>query len=147
MVMVQVSREIPVRRELVWAALARIEDHVAWMLDATAIRFESDQHQGVGTRFECDTRIGPIRLTDMMEITEWVPQEIIGVRHVGPVSGTGRFALTGAPPASTLITWDEELTFPWWLGGAVGAQVARPLFVALWTRNLRSLAEWIGVPT
>jgi hypothetical protein len=99
---------------------------VAWMFDATAIRFEGDQHQGVGTRFECDTRIGLIRLTDVMEITEWVPQEIIGVRHVGPVSGTGRFALTDAPASSTVIAWDEELAFPWWIGGAVGPRWPGP---------------------
>jgi hypothetical protein len=82
-----------------------------------------------------------------MEITEWVPQEIIGVRHVGPVSGTGRFALTDAPASSTVIAWDEELAFPWWLGGAVGAQVARPFFVALWRGNLRRLAQRIGAST
>ena len=62
-----------------------------------------------------------------MEITEWVPREVIGVHHVGPVSGTGRFVLTDAPASSTVITWQEELAFPWWLGGAVGAKVARPL--------------------
>jgi len=136
-----------VRRGIVWDELARIEDHVAWMLDATAIRFTSADHQGIGTRFECDTKIGPIRLTDVMEITEWVPQEVIGVRHVGPVSGTGRFALTDAPGSSTVIAWDEELVFPWWLGGAMGAHVARPLFSAVWRGNLRRLVHRIGAPT
>ena len=145
MVTVRVSTEVPVGREHVWAELACLERHVEWMLDATAIRFRSDQHQGVGTTFECDTRVGPIRLTDVMEITEWEPREIIGVRHNGPVSGTGRFALTDGPGASTVITWDEELRFPWWLGGLVGAQLARPLFTALWRGNLRRLAHRVGV--
>ena len=145
MVTVRVSTEVPVGRELVWAELACIERHVEWMLDATAIRFRSDQHQGVGTTFDCDTKIGPIHLTDVMEITEWESREVIGVRHVGPVSGTGRFVLTDAPGAATVITWDEELSFPWWLGGIVGSQLARPLFTALWRGNLRRLARRVGV--
>jgi hypothetical protein len=144
MVTVRVSTEVPEGREHVWAELARIERHIEWMLDATAIRFRSDQHRGVGTMFECDTKIGPIHLTDVMEITEWEPREVIGVRHFGPVSGTGRFALTEGPGAATVITWDEELRFPWWLGGVVGAQLARPLFTALWKGNLGRLARRVG---
>ena len=41
------------------------------MLDAVAIRFQNDQHRGVGTIFDCDTRVGPFKLVDRMEITEW----------------------------------------------------------------------------
>ena len=43
------------------------------MADAVAIRFETEQTRGVGTKFLCDTKVGPIRLTDQMEITEWQP--------------------------------------------------------------------------
>jgi hypothetical protein len=143
-VMVRVSTEVPVRREQVWAELSRIERHVEWMLDATAIRFRGDQHHGVGTTFECDTKIGPIRLTDVMEITEWEPGACIGVRHLGVVSGTGRFALTDGPDGSTFVAWDEELRFPWWLAGAAGASLARPLFSALWRGNLRRLERRVG---
>ena len=48
---------------------------------------------GPGTRFECDTKIGPVTLTDVMEITRWVPGKAIGVRHSGVVTGTGEFTL------------------------------------------------------
>ena len=58
-----------------------------------SIRFVTDQTAGVGTRFECVTRVGPIRLTDRMEITEWEPGRAMGVRHDGLVTGTGRFTL------------------------------------------------------
>jgi hypothetical protein len=146
-VTVRVSMEVPAGRELVWSELARIEDHVEWMLDATAIRFRSDQRQGVGTVFECDTKIGPFRLTDVMEITEWEPGEAIGVRHFGPVSGSGRFSLRDDPGGATVIEWREELLFPWWLGAAAGALLARPVFLALWRGNLRRFSHRIGVAT
>jgi Polyketide cyclase / dehydrase and lipid transport len=146
-VTVRVSIEVPAGREQVWSELARIEDHVEWMLDATAIRFRGEQHEGVGTLFECDTKIGLLRLTDVMEITEWEPGEAIGVKHAGPVGGTGRFSLRDAAGGTTNIEWNEELLFPWWLGAAAGAQLARPVFTALWKGNLRRLSHRIGVTT
>jgi Polyketide cyclase / dehydrase and lipid transport len=140
-VTVLVSTEISASRERVWQELARIEEHVTWMMDATAIRFEGQQRQGIGTRFECDTRVGPLRLTDLMEVTEWEPGERIGVRHSGAVSGSGRFSLSDAPDSATIVAWEEQLLFPLWLGAGLGAQLARPLFTAIWKGNLRRLAR------
>ena len=65
--------DISATPQQVWDVVERVEDHVDWMLDAVAIRFESEQHRGVGTSFLCDTKVGPIKLVDRMEITEWVP--------------------------------------------------------------------------
>ena len=103
MVRVRVSQTVSAERQRVWAELARLENHVEWMADATAIRFLTATRSGVGTRFECDTRVGPLRLTDVMEIIEWSPGESIGVRHRGSVSGTGRFLLTEASGSRTVI--------------------------------------------
>jgi hypothetical protein len=136
MVMVRVSIELPVARRQVWDVLARLEDHVGWMKDATAIRFQTPQQRGVGTTFECDTKIGPLRLTDTMEVTEWEDGVRIGVRHRGAVSGTGMFVLRDAAGPSTIVEWEEQLTFPWWLGASIGAQAAKPVFGALWRGNL-----------
>jgi uncharacterized membrane protein len=141
MVSVRVSTEVAAPRQRVWDELARIEDHVTWMLDATAIRFQGDQRTGIGTTFACDTRFGPIRLTDTMEVTEWEPQKRIGVRHRGAVSGTGSFVLSDAPGSTTRIEWEEDLVFPWWLGAGMGALVAKPLFVTVWKGNLRRLGR------
>jgi carbon monoxide dehydrogenase subunit G len=128
----------------VWARLADIADHVSWMADAAAIRFTGERRSGVGTAFECDTRVGPWRTTDVMEVTEWREGEALGVRHTGVVTGTGHFLVAPEPAgdgaASTRLTWDEDLAFPWWLGGAVGAFVARPVLRAVWRGNLRRFA-------
>ena len=139
---VRVSTQVPVARHDVWAALARLEDHVEWMQDATAIRFQTAQRRGVGTTFECDTRIGPLRLTDTMEVTEWQEGVRIGVRHRGAVSGVGTFVLSDAGP-STNVEWEEQLCFPWWLGAFVGAQMAKPVFGALWRGNLRRFGRLV----
>ena len=134
-----VSIAVSVPRLALWTELERIEDHVEWMRDAVAIRFVGDQRRGVGTTFECDTRVGPIRLTDIMEITDWEPSSTMAVVHRGLIAGSGRFSLEDGPGTATTIRWEERLRFPWWLGRTTGAWVARPVLAALWRGNLRRL--------
>ena len=83
MARIRVHTVIDAPPSVVWSHLEHIEDHVDWMTDAKAIRFTSRRHQGVGTTFDCDTAVGPFRLTDRMEVTEWVPRKAMGVRHGG----------------------------------------------------------------
>ena len=130
---------LPAPPQVVWAAIEDIGTHTRWMADAEWIRFTSDRHEGVGATFDCGTRVGPFRLTDRMEITEWDPGRAMGVRHVGLVTGAGRFTLDHAGADLTRFTWEEQLEFPLWMGGPVGAFVARPIFHAIWSRNLRRL--------
>ena len=109
------------------------------MEDAVAIRFTSGRRSGVGTTFDCDTRVGPVGLTDRMEVTEWAPRRAMGIRHVGLVTGTGRFTLRRTLTGRTRFTWQEELSFPWWLGGRVGGLVGGRVLAMIWRRNLRNL--------
>jgi uncharacterized protein YndB with AHSA1/START domain len=135
--------------EVVWAAVRDVASHVEWMADAEAIRVVSDRREGVGTTFECDTRMGPFRVTDVMEITEWLEAERMGVRHVGLVTGRGVFTLEPTGDlAGTVFTWTEELTFPWWFGGPLGAAAARPVMRWIWRRNLARLKDRVerGAP-
>ena len=104
-----------------WAVIEPIETHVEWMADAESITFTGEQHRGVGTRFECRTRIGPFRTNDRMVVTEWEPGRVMGIEHHGLFTGTGRFTLDAVGPEHTRFTWTETIHFPWWMGGAVGA--------------------------
>ena len=124
---------------VVWEEVARLENHVEWMADAVAIRFVTEARSGVGVTFECDTRIGRLRTTDVMEIVDWDEGHRIGVRHVGAVSGDGAFTLHPLDDQRTEFRWEETLSFPWWLGGRVGGYLARPALAALWRRNLARL--------
>jgi Polyketide cyclase / dehydrase and lipid transport len=145
---IAVATDITASPAELWSRLESIESHVDWMADAVAIRFESEQESGVGTTFLCDTKIGPVRMTDRMEITEWSPGRAMGVRHTGIVTGSGVFRLEPlAGGTRTRFTWTEFLTFPWYLGGRLGAAfAARFVLGHLWQRNLKRLKTLVETP-
>jgi carbon monoxide dehydrogenase subunit G len=139
MAKIRVSTIIDAEPATVWEVVEPIERHVDWMADAEAIRFTSESTRGVGTTFECDTKVGPAKLTDLMEITEWVEGEVMGVRHTGIVTGSGRFTLHPAGPGRTEFRWEEELIFPFWMGGPLRDPVGGRILEWIWRRNLKKL--------
>jgi hypothetical protein len=125
----------------VWDELSDIASHVHWMADAA-----SDRHRGVGTTFDCVTKVGPLRTVDRMAVTSWRDGHEIGVRHEGLVTGDGRLTLEPAgpdlsdPPDRSAVSWSERLRFPWYLGGPITALLAKPVLRHIWRGNLRRLA-------
>jgi uncharacterized protein YndB with AHSA1/START domain len=138
---IRVSVEIARPPSDVWSVVEPVEHHVDWMADAVEIRFTGATTRGVGTTFECDTKVGPIRLTDVMTITEWEPPRSMGVRHDGVVSGTGIFVLEPIDLGRrTRFIWTEDLDFPWFLGGRLGEIAGgRAVMKRIWARNLARL--------
>lgn len=110
-----------------------VPSHVDWMSDAAAIRVTGPR------TFECKTRVGPLRTLDRMEIVEWKPGRVLGVRHEGLVTGTGRFVLSWAGPGRTRFTWSEKLDLPWYFVPPVARLVLR----WVWARNVRRLKRLI----
>lgn len=108
------------------------------MRDALEIEFLDESKAGVGTRMRVPTRVGPFRTVDVIEVTSWVEGRSIGVVHRGLVTGTGAFRLDGDDP--TVVAWEEELVFPWWLGGRLTAFFAGPVLRRFWEGNLRRFA-------
>ena len=139
MSMITISIKISLPKEEVWKQIADLESHTAWMADAETITITSEKNQGVGTTFDCETKVGPFRLTDRMEITDWQENLIMGVAHSGVVTGKGHFTLESTGNSETLFSWEETLRFPWWMGGPTGALFARPVLKAIWKRNLKRL--------
>ena len=141
---IQVSIDINAPVSRVWEVVEPVERHIDWMADAVAIRFQTEQTRGVGTKFFCDTKVGPIKLVDVMTITAWEPNAVMGVTHTGVVTGTGEFTLTALSDTTTRFTWTESLVFPWWLGGPIGAIVGGQIVMkAIWRRNLRKLKKLV----
>ena len=148
MAVISVSIELDATPDEVWAVVEDVGGHVEWMADARAIRFTSDQRQGVGTEFDCDTQVGPLRLVDRMTITTWEPARSMGVRHEGLVTGEGAFRLSPLDGGRrTLFAWTEELVFPWYFGGPITAAAARPVFRHIWHRNLSELRRVVDQAT
>ncbi len=129
--------------EEVWESVEDIQSHVNWMDDAVSIHFIGGRQQGVGTTFDCETQIGPFKLTDRIEITEWVERETIGVSHKGLVSGSGRFTLLQLNPKRTTFTWEESLVFPFWMGGPFRNPIGKKILESVWKQNLKNLKELI----
>ena len=136
---IRVSTVIDVTPAVVWDAIEDISTHVEWMADAESIEFLTHRTRGVDTTFVCTTKVGPFRTRDVMTITEWSPRHTMGIAHEGVVKGSGRFTLARRRGGRTKFTWKERLQFPWWMGGPVGAIVAKPILRAVWKRNLRRL--------
>jgi carbon monoxide dehydrogenase subunit G len=139
---ITVRRLVRADVETVWDHLADIAAHVEWMADARSIRFTSATTEGVGTTFECVTKVGPLRLVDRMEVTEWVPEQAMAVRHTGIVTGSGRFTLAPKGPR-TELAWTEELSFPWWIPSLPASFVMKQI----WRWNLRGFERTLGLPT
>ena len=140
MVSIEVAINIPVPVSEVWEELSDVSRHVDWMADAEEIEFIGTRTSGVGTRFLCRTKVGPLRTTDQMTVTEWEPGAAMAVEHVGLFKGSGRFVLQElAGGEATRFVWSENLTFPWYFAGPLGATVAKPILTAVWRGNLKRL--------
>ena len=114
---IRITEKIEASPEVVWNAISDIQTHVEWMADASDIRITSEQTEGIGVTFDCDTKVGPLKTTDKMQITEWTPNQTLTIRHKGLVEGTGSFILEKNSDGKTLFIWEEKLDFPLLFGG------------------------------
>jgi carbon monoxide dehydrogenase subunit G len=136
---VVVSIEIAAPIEEVWAHAADFATHDEWMADAAEIEFMTDERSGVGTTMAVETKVGPLRTVDVIEVTDMEAPHRITVSHKGLFTGTGEFRLESVGELKTRFTWDERLDFPWYFGGPIGAAVAKPILSTIWRGNLRRL--------
>ncbi|MCB0974025.1 MAG: SRPBCC family protein [Actinobacteria bacterium] len=143
MIHLTVCTEIDRPIDIVWRHLADIERHIEWMGDAESITFVTDQRSGVGTEFDCLTRLGPLHTMDRMKITAWSPNETMEVDHRGLVRGVGRFQLKKLGTDSTQFCWIEQLVFPLYFGGRLGEYAARPIMTPIWRASLRRFRQLV----
>lgn len=141
-----VSVLIPAPPERVWEDVSDLASHREWMTDARSIEFPDGTRRGVGTRMAVETRFGPLRTTDLMEVTAWETGRRIAVVHRGLFTGHGEFRLEAADAGGTRFTWSERIEFPWFFGGRLGARLARPVLRWVWSRNLDRLRDRFTTP-
>ena len=142
---IRLEIEIAAPYDAVWRELSDLSSYAEWMTDAETVNFTSDQTGGVGTEMRVLTKVGPLRTNDLMTVVEWEEGRLITVRHRGRVAGEGRFEITGGGDSSVLV-WTEDLRFPWWLGGPVGAALASPVLKLIWRKNLERFRDRVAPP-
>ena len=140
---IRITEKIEASPEVVWNAISDIQTHVEWMADASDIRITSEQTEGIGVTFDCDTKVGPLKTTDKMQITEWTPNQTLTIRHKGLVEGTGSFILEKNSDGKTLFIWEEKLDFPLLFGGRSAEFFAKPVLIKIWKKNLFRLKHLV----
>ena len=124
---ITVSVDVDAPVATVWAAVTDWENQGEWMLgtDVSVVRGDG---VSVGSELAATTGVGPLGVTDTMEILGWDPPHRCVVRHTGRVvRGSGTFTVVPRGAGST-FHWSEQLDLPLGVLGAVGWPLVRPLF-------------------
>tara|TARA_Y100000590_G_scaffold37253_1_gene40175 strand:+ start:4789 stop:5229 length:441 start_codon:yes stop_codon:yes gene_type:complete len=140
---INVAIEINAPIHEVWDEISNISNHPNWMSDAESIKFLGQQKEGVGTKILVLTKIGPIKLNDLMTFTKWEQNAEIEVEHEGIVTGKGSFLLEALENKTTKFSWRETLKFPIILGGVIGEIVGSYILERIWKKNITNLKKII----
>jgi carbon monoxide dehydrogenase subunit G len=128
--------------EAVWQKVTDWERQGDWMLGTRVRTTSGGDGRRLGATVEAVTGIGPLGVTDRMEIVEWTPPRRCVVRHVGRVvRGDGVFEVVALGPDRARLLWSELLDLPAGRLGAVGWRVLRPAFAAGVAHSLRRMAR------
>lgn len=139
-VSVRVTVTIARPRPVVWDVLADVERQPEWMRDALSVELLTPGPVGVGSRMRVPTRIGLLRTTDILEVTEFQPPERWTVAHRGLVTGEGAFTLTEeSGGSSTRVAWDERLAAPLGVVGRIAMTALRPVLHRQFAADLARL--------
>lgn len=135
---IEVVIDLPTPPDVVWEYVSDLRRGTEWMADAVSIELTTDSTSGVGTAFECVTKVGPLKTTDLMTVTEWEPPRVLTVEHSGSVTGSGRFTLDPTDEG-TRLRWSEHLTLPLRFGGALAEPVAKRVLRKIFMGDLHRL--------
>lgn len=137
---VSVDTHIEAPLDRVWEVLTDWETQPRWMADARAVEVVGERRDGVGTQLRCPTELAfGLVITDHLEVVEWEPPRLLGVRHTGPIiHGIAAFELAPTPHG-THLRWWEEIDPPLGPLGALGGLVVEPLVRRLFRRSAAGL--------
>ncbi|SFB51746.1 Polyketide cyclase / dehydrase and lipid transport [Amycolatopsis marina] len=139
---VMLSVDVAAPAGTTWLALTDWERQGEWML-GTEVRVTEGNGRSVGSRIAAVTGIGPVGLTDTMEITGWEPPSRCTVRHLGRlVRGTGAFHVQDRGPDRSVFIWSERLILPFGPLGTLGWPLAKPVFTAGLRYSLQRFARF-----
>jgi hypothetical protein len=113
----------------VWAAVTDWAGQGEWMLGTTVAVDGPGDGRALGARLVATTGVGPLVVSDPMEVVEWDPPRRCVVRHLGSVvRGEGVFEVVELGPDRAQFAWTEALELPLGRLGALGWPLVRPAF-------------------
>ena len=132
----------------VWGVVTDWETQGEWML-GTAVRVTGGDGVSLGSELAATTGVGPLGVTDTMEIVGWDPPHRATVRHTGRlVRGSGVFTVLARDGGDgdgggdrAVFHWTEQLELPLGVLGALGWPLVRPAFRLGVVLSLRRLAR------
>lgn len=128
--------------ELVWQVVTDWPGQCEWMLATRVETTSGGDGRYLGATMSAATGVGPLAVTDTMEITEWEPPRRCVVRHTGAViRGDGIFEVTPLGPDRARFLWSELLDLPLGALGRAGWPLVRPAMRAGVERSLRVMAR------
>lgn len=142
MTRVEVSEPVDVAApaEVVWRTVTDWASQGEWMLGTRVRPIGDGDGRRLGATVEAVTGIGPVAVTDRMEIVEWAPPRRCVVRHLGRVvRGEGVFEVLPLGPERARFRWSERLDLPLGRLGALGWPLVRPAFRAGMAFSLRRM--------
>jgi len=134
--------EVAAPADVVWRRVTDWERQGDWMLGTRVAVTSGGDGRRPGATLEAVTGVGPLAVTDRMEIVEWAPPRRCVVRHLGRVvRGEGVFEVVAVSPQTARVLWSELLDLPLGRLGALGWPAVRPAFRAGVAYSLRRLAR------
>jgi Polyketide cyclase / dehydrase and lipid transport len=128
--------------ETVWQRVTDWAGQGEWMLGTRVRPTSGGDGRRLGATLEAVTGVGPLAVTDRMEIVEWTPPRRCVVRHLGPVvRGEGVFEVLPLGAESSRFSWSELLDLPLGRLGALGWPLVRPAFRAGLVFSLRRMGR------
>lgn len=137
--------DVGVPAEVLWQTVSDLPGQSGWML-GTRVEVTGGDGRSVGSTLRAVTGVGPLAVTDPMEITEWTeppegPRRIV-VTHTGHVvQGDGVFAVVELGPRRSRFLWSELLDVPLGALGRAGWPLVRPVLRAGVARSLQTMAR------
>ena len=144
---IELSDVLPVAIDEAWRRLLVWEDQARWMKDASWVRVDGEQREGVGTRIRVKTLLyGVPAFVEPMEVVAWEPPRRIRMRHGTFVKGVGEWLLEPLDANETRITWIEDVSLRVPVVGEPAARVYSGFMRSLMRGSLEGLKDFLGTP-
>ena len=134
--------DVNVPADAVWQKLTDWKRQGDWMLATRVEVAGAGDGRHAGAILTAVTGVGPLGVTDRMEIAEWDPPRRCVVRHLGRVvRGEGVFEVVPRDAGHSRLLWSELLDLPLGRLGRLGWSVLEPVFRTGVAFSLRRMAR------